>query len=211
MRKLSEILLAWYAKMYPDEDLTDTDLPDTLELFDRPYDLSLADDQRMIKVMKVLKEFVGEAPTEGDDDVYCPPIEIEHHQSANGVQFINDIEKLVGDIDHLKETIDSEKQEAVVTKEDSKLRGHDGLPWPATFDAMVWATEFVDTVKHNPAIATDQDTMLGWFANAIMRGYDQRTWYPPKKISLLERLQHLVHRVKNNLSRNKCICVEIPQ
>jgi hypothetical protein len=39
-------------------------------------------------------------------------------------------------------------------------------------DALVWAEEFVKIVKENPAIATDEGAMLGWFANAIMAGYD---------------------------------------
>lgn len=42
-----------------------------------------------------------------------------------------------------------------------------------SFDARVWATAFVQTVRENPSIATDEDTMLGWFANALMRGWDE--------------------------------------
>lgn len=45
--------------------------------------------------------------------------------------------------------------------------GHDGKPWPQTMDANAWATEFC---KLNSA--SDHGTMLGWFANAIMIGYD---------------------------------------
>ena len=41
------------------------------------------------------------------------------------------------------------------------------------FDAKIWAKEFVKTVKNKPEIATDEDTMIGWFANAIMAGYDE--------------------------------------
>jgi len=40
-------------------------------------------------------------------------------------------------------------------------------------DAKVWAECFVESVKHNPDIAFDEGTMLGWFANAIMNGYHQ--------------------------------------
>lgn len=42
-----------------------------------------------------------------------------------------------------------------------------------TFDAKDWAKVFVKMVKQNPSIATDEDTMLGWFANALMRGFDE--------------------------------------
>lgn len=41
-----------------------------------------------------------------------------------------------------------------------------------SFDAKDWAVAFVAHVKAKPSIAIDEDTMLGWFANAIMRGYD---------------------------------------
>jgi len=43
-----------------------------------------------------------------------------------------------------------------------------------SFDARDWARAFVAHVQTNPAIATDQDTMVTWFANALMRGYDER-------------------------------------
>jgi hypothetical protein len=46
-------------------------------------------------------------------------------------------------------------------------RGNDGKPWPQTMDAKVWADEFC---KRNSA--SDHGTMLAWFANAIMIGYD---------------------------------------
>ena len=40
-------------------------------------------------------------------------------------------------------------------------------------DARVWAKTFVKTVATNPLIPTDEDTMLAWFASAIMAGYDR--------------------------------------
>lgn len=43
----------------------------------------------------------------------------------------------------------------------------DGLPWPETADATVWAYKFC---KHHGG--TDYGTMIIWFANAIMSGYD---------------------------------------
>lgn len=39
-------------------------------------------------------------------------------------------------------------------------------------DGKVWAEEFVKMVKKKSSIATDEGTMIGWFANAIMAGYD---------------------------------------
>ncbi len=41
------------------------------------------------------------------------------------------------------------------------------------FDAAVWAEEWLKTIKEKPEIATDYGTMIGWFANAIMAGYDR--------------------------------------
>ena len=40
------------------------------------------------------------------------------------------------------------------------------------FDAKIWAEEFVKIVKEKPEISSHEQTMLGWFANAIMAGYD---------------------------------------
>lgn len=48
------------------------------------------------------------------------------------------------------------------------------LKFTQSFEATPWAREFVRCVKRNPKIATDVDCMRGWFANAIMRGYDER-------------------------------------
>jgi hypothetical protein len=39
-------------------------------------------------------------------------------------------------------------------------------------DATIWAAEFVKRAKADATFATDEGTMLAWFANAIMRGYD---------------------------------------
>ncbi len=42
-----------------------------------------------------------------------------------------------------------------------------------SFDAQDWARHFVAHVKVNPSIAADEETMMTWFANALMRGYDE--------------------------------------
>ena len=41
-------------------------------------------------------------------------------------------------------------------------------------DAKIWAEEFVRIIKDKPQIATDEGTMMTWFANAIMAGYDKK-------------------------------------
>jgi hypothetical protein len=45
-----------------------------------------------------------------------------------------------------------------------------------SFDARLWAQEFVKHVTANPSIATDLGCMTGWFANSLMRGYDEHYW-----------------------------------
>ena len=49
-----------------------------------------------------------------------------------------------------------------------------------SFDARVWAAEFVKHVAANPGIATDEETMTTWFANALMRGYEEYYWHTEK-------------------------------
>jgi hypothetical protein len=41
-----------------------------------------------------------------------------------------------------------------------------------TFDAEIWVEEWLKIIEKRPHISTDKGTMIGWFANAIMAGYD---------------------------------------
>jgi hypothetical protein len=50
--------------------------------------------------------------------------------------------------------------------------GSDGEKWPFTFDAQIWAKAFVLCYAEKPTIASDEGTMIGWFANAMMVAYD---------------------------------------
>lgn len=47
--------------------------------------------------------------------------------------------------------------------------------WPHTMDAQVWARKWLEITADKPEIATDEGAMIGWFANAIMAGYDAAT------------------------------------
>lgn len=40
-------------------------------------------------------------------------------------------------------------------------------------DGLAWAKEFCKRAAASPAIATDLETMRGWFANAVMAGFDE--------------------------------------
>jgi hypothetical protein len=56
------------------------------------------------------------------------------------------------------------------------------------FDAVVWVKEWLRVIQEHPQIPTDEGAMIGWFANAIMAGYDraknaqpaetEREWIP---------------------------------
>lgn len=50
---------------------------------------------------------------------------------------------------------------------------NDHLKLYGEFDASVWAREFIKIVRDHPHVAKDEGAMTGWFANAIMTGYDQ--------------------------------------
>lgn len=53
------------------------------------------------------------------------------------------------------------------------LPPHQRPDWPLpSFDARDWATAFVRVIEQ---IKPDEEFMLTWFSNALMRGYDQRS------------------------------------
>ena len=41
-----------------------------------------------------------------------------------------------------------------------------------TTDATIWTKEWLKTIEAHLEIPTDEGTMIGWFAIAIMAGYD---------------------------------------
>jgi len=41
------------------------------------------------------------------------------------------------------------------------------------FDARVWADEWMDLIELHPNAPWDYGFMIGWFANAIMAGFDE--------------------------------------
>jgi hypothetical protein len=45
--------------------------------------------------------------------------------------------------------------------------------WPHTMDAQVWADEWLKQLEKTPWMASNRESMIGWFANAIMAGYDR--------------------------------------
>ena len=47
------------------------------------------------------------------------------------------------------------------------------LPLNCEFDARVWVDEWLETLKMHPNAPWDRGFMIGWFANAIMAGFDE--------------------------------------
>jgi hypothetical protein len=82
-----------------------------------------------------------------------------------------DRERLEGELRALRETKGSAGQR--VESVAPTVRPTGSRPFNESFDARDWATAFVEHVRANPDIATDEGTMISWFANAIMRGYDE--------------------------------------
>jgi hypothetical protein len=55
-------------------------------------------------------------------------------------------------------------------REHANTKPEDRPDWPLpSFDARDWAKAFCKTWS-----GIDEDVMVAWFANALMRGYDQR-------------------------------------
>lgn len=61
----------------------------------------------------------------------------------------------------------------VIERIASMANAKESSSFTQSFDAREWAKAFVQHVKENPSIATDEATMIGWFSNALMRGYDE--------------------------------------
>ena len=58
-------------------------------------------------------------------------------------------------------------------------------------DAQVWAKEWLKIITENPTIPTDEGTMIGWFANAIMAGYDAGKRDEQKR-DIVEKLREII-------------------
>jgi len=60
-------------------------------------------------------------------------------------------------------------------------------------DAQVWAQAFVETIRENPTIPEDEGTMIGWFANAIMAGYDEGVRHEQHR-DFVEKLHEVIYQ-----------------
>ena len=70
-----------------------------------------------------------------------------------------------------------------------------------SFDSRDWAKEFMSRFRGLTGSFIDEELMVGWFANALMRGYDEHRWKlerespagPPSDLERLETTMRLHH------------------
>ena len=67
-------------------------------------------------------------------------------------------------------------------------------------DAQVWAKAWLETISENPGIPTDEGTMIGWFANAIMAGYDHGRRYEQER-NIVEKIREMVFQAGGAATR----------
>jgi hypothetical protein len=66
-----------------------------------------------------------------------------------------------------------------------------------SFDAQEWAKAFVERASKDHTFATDESNMIGWFANALMRGYDEHARLARAKSTTTDALNEMVERDAN--------------
>lgn len=87
----------------------------------------------------------------------------------------------------------------------------------STTDARVWASEFMRIiVKSESPVIIDEGLMLGWFANAMMAGYDQAKREEPETVAVAgntanyDRLVEGFHLINEANEANKAAAVPFP-
>lgn len=74
-----------------------------------------------------------------------------------------------------------------------------------TFDAKLWVDEWIETITKNPSIPTDKEAMLGWFANALMAGYNRA-----KKENAGRNYQYTEYQVRQHNANLFCRVDDCP-
>ena len=65
-----------------------------------------------------------------------------------------------------------------------------------TMDAQQWARDFIETINTIPTPVIDEDIMIGWFANAIMVGYD----------TAMRKIDHMELCTNPSCDKGKSLC-----
>jgi hypothetical protein len=68
------------------------------------------------------------------------------------------------------------------------------------FDAQVWARVWLEIIEEHPGVPTDEGAMIGWFANALMSGYD-RGRADEQKRDLGEKVREIVYQAAGAATR----------
>jgi hypothetical protein len=68
------------------------------------------------------------------------------------------------------------------TIKDQKTKLASGSEILKSFDSRDWARHFVAHARARPSLATDEEAMDTWFANALVRGYDECMRYRPTTV-----------------------------
>jgi hypothetical protein len=72
-----------------------------------------------------------------------------------------------------------------------------------SFRAEDWARAFCHYYNTNPNFKIDEGTMIGWFANSLMRGYDEYHWREEKAKQDSIDLENKINKVEINDSYDK--------
>jgi hypothetical protein len=96
-----------------------------------------------------------------------------------------------------------------------RLIDEEAPDFQASFDARYWAKAFVTIAEKHPDVAIDEATMLGWFANALMRGFDEHHWMSEKqqlsKVYVLDEGEFYEVSWPDIKKGMKFVCVEMFQ
>lgn len=68
------------------------------------------------------------------------------------------------------------------------------------FDAQVWTKAWLETIAEHPEIPTDEGTMIGWFANALMSGYDHGVRHEQQR-DFTEKLREVIFQAAGAATR----------
>ena len=93
------------------------------------------------------------------------------HGMATGGEFIptpNMLDEAADEIERLYNQSITDELPGMLALQMAVKKGD----FPHTTDARIWAQEWLETIQEHPDIPNDEGFMIGWFANAIMAGWD---------------------------------------
>lgn len=67
-------------------------------------------------------------------------------------------------------------------------------------DARVWTKRWLQIISENPSIPTDEGTMIGWFSNVLMAGYDHGRRSEQQR-NIVDKLRQIVFEAAGAATR----------